>query len=117
MSGMPSGDTPLKANEYYHYLNAHHQTNGRVETWLVDWRSLAWMYGFLVAMVVLLILWVIHYRSTRRRAGLYPVDQWAGYTTESARPGATKFFVVSTAVWVGIGIAIIVGHIVWGQTF
>ena len=51
------------------------------------WFSLGWMYAFLVAMIIILLLWVVQYRSTHRRAQLYPVDRWAGYTTESARPG------------------------------
>ena len=32
MSGMPSGDSPQKALAYYHYLQAHHETNGPVQT-------------------------------------------------------------------------------------
>jgi hypothetical protein len=117
MSGMPSGDTPVKAQEYYHYLQAHQQTQGPVETWHVLWFSLGWMYWFLLALVIGFLLWVVQYRSTHRRAQLYPVDRWAGFTTESARPGATMFFVATTALWVGICIALVVGHIVWGQLF
>ena len=32
--GMPSGDSPAKAQEYYHYLNAHQLTMHRA-TWHV----------------------------------------------------------------------------------
>ena len=33
--GMPSGDSPQKAQEYYHYLQAHQQTTQRAATWHV----------------------------------------------------------------------------------
>ena len=46
---MPSGDTPEKAQQYYQYLQAHHETDGRVDTWTVDWFALAWLWGFVVA--------------------------------------------------------------------
>ena len=38
---MPSGDSPQKAQQFYDYLLAHHQTEHRVKTWTVDWFSLA----------------------------------------------------------------------------
>ena len=118
MNGMPSGDSPQKALAYYHYLQAHHETNGQVKTWHVDWNSLGWEWGFVAAWTIGLVLWVVQYRSThRRRDSLYPVDRWAGYTAESAKPGATMFFVATTALFLGIDIAIVVGHLVWGQTF
>ena len=43
---MPSGDSPQAAQDYYDYLLAHHQNDGRTATWHVDWVSLAWMWGF-----------------------------------------------------------------------
>ncbi len=115
---MPSGDSPQKAEAYYRFLQSHHETNGAVATWRVNWDSLGWEWGFVLIMTVLLVLWAMQYRSThRRRSGMYPVDRWGGYTSESAKPGATMFFVVSTAIFVAIDIAIVVGHLVWGQTF
>jgi hypothetical protein len=45
---MPRGDTPQKAQEYYQYLLAHHETEHRVETWSVDWMSLAWLWGVII---------------------------------------------------------------------
>ena len=43
---MPTGDTPEKADDFYLYLNAHQQTTHPVQTWHVDWMSLAWLWGF-----------------------------------------------------------------------
>ena len=34
---MPSGDSPQKADAFYHYLLSKHQTDRRPETWHVDW--------------------------------------------------------------------------------
>jgi hypothetical protein len=113
---MPSGDTPQKADAYYHYLLAHHETEHRVKTWTVDWLGLAWMWGFVAALALILILWVWQYRSTRNRSGLYPVDSWGGFTTELARP-ASLFFVLFTAIVVGFAVVLIVGHLVNGQLF
>jgi hypothetical protein len=117
MRAMPTGDTPEKAQSYYRFLQSHHETNGEVKSWHVLWDSLGWEWGFAAALIVGFVLWIVQYRSTHRRAGLYPVDRWAGYTAESARPGATMYFVFATALFLGISIAIVVGHLVWGQTF
>jgi len=38
---MPSGDSPNDARDFYLYLQGHHESQGRVETWHVDWLSLA----------------------------------------------------------------------------
>ena len=113
---MPNGDAPQKAQEYYQYLLAHHETEHRVNTWTVDWHSLAWLWGFVGALALILILWLWQYRSTRQKTGLYPVDSWSGFTTELARP-ATFFFVVLTVLLTGFAIALMVGHLVNGQTF
>jgi hypothetical protein len=113
---LPSGDTPEKAHDFYLYLNGHHQTEGRVETWHIDWMSLAWLWGFLIVLVLALLLWVKQYRTTRQRTGIYPVDSFGGWTSEAAGP-ATLFFLLFTALIVVFGVAIIVGHIVWGQKF
>ncbi len=49
---MPSGDSPQDAQAYYDYLNGHHIIDGRVETWHVDWLSLAWLWGFIIVLVI-----------------------------------------------------------------
>jgi hypothetical protein len=113
---MPSGDSPQKAEEFYHYLLAHHQTEHPVKTWYVNWYSLAWLWGFLAAIAVILLWWVWQYRTTRERAGIYSVDDWSGYATEVARP-ATRFFVLFVAIVTGFAVAIFVGHLVDGQIF
>jgi hypothetical protein len=112
----PSGDTPAKAQQFYDYLDAHQQTTRPVQTWHVDWLSLAWLWGFAIAIIVVLLLWVKQYRTTRQRAGIYPVDTFGGWTTEGAGP-ATRFFLLLTALVLGFAVALIVGHIVYGQKF
>ena len=114
--GMPTGDTPQKAQDYYLYLQGHHETDHPVATWHVAWMSLAWMWGFVVVLSVAIIWWIWQYRSTRQRTGIYPIDSFGGYTTELAGP-ATLFFVLLTVVLTGFAVALIVGHLVWGQKF
>jgi hypothetical protein len=113
---MPSGDTPEKARQFYLYLQGHHESDGRIATWHVDWMSVAWLWGFVIVLVVGTLLWVRQYRTTRQRTGIYPVDTFGGWTTEAAGP-ATLFFLLFTAIIVGFGVAIIIGHLVWGQKF
>jgi hypothetical protein len=113
---MPRGDSPQKAQEFYHYLLAHHETEHRVATWSVDWLSLAWLWGFVVALSLILLWWVWQYRTTRHKMGVYPVDSWSGFTSELAGP-ASFFFVLFTAIVTGFAVALIIGHIVHGQTF
>jgi ABC-type uncharacterized transport system permease subunit len=113
-NSMPSGDSPHTAQQYYLYLQGHHQNDGRVVTWTVDWLSIAWLWGFLVALILAILLWIWQYRSTRQR--LYPIDQWGGYTSELAGP-ATGFFLLLVALLTGFAVAMIVGHIVYGQKF
>jgi len=113
---MPRGDSPSTAEKYYLYLQGHHESDGRVATWHVDWLSLAWFWGFMIAMSVALILWLLQYRTTRQRPGIYPVDRFGGYTTELAGP-ATRFFVVLATFLAAFAVAIIVGHLIWGQKF
>jgi hypothetical protein len=113
---MPSGDTPEKARQFYLYLQGHHESDGRIATWHVDWMSLAWLWGFLIVLALGTLLWVKQYRSTRQRTGIYPVDSFGGWTTEAAGP-ATLFFLLLTAIVVGFAVALIVGHLVWGQKF
>jgi hypothetical protein len=114
--GMPSGESPQKAQQFYEYLLAHHETERPVQAWYVNWYSLAWVWGFVAALALILLWWVWQYRTTRQKTGLYPVDSWSGYTSELAGP-ASLFFVLLTVILVGFAVAIIVGHIVNGQIF
>jgi hypothetical protein len=114
LMAMPSGSSPEKSEQYYRYLQGHHETDGRVVTWGVDWVSLAWLWGFVVVMSLLLLLWIWQYRTTRQR--IYPVDRFGGYTSELAGP-ATLFFLLLSGVLAAFAIVIIVGHLVWGQKF
>jgi hypothetical protein len=113
---MPSGDSPQKANAFYHYLLSKHQTDRRADTWHVDWLSLAWMWGFVAALAVILLWWVFQYRTTRQKTGIYAADTWSGFTSELAGP-TTFFFILFTAIVTGFAVAVIVGHLVDGQTF
>ena len=113
---MPKGDTPRKAHEYYQYLLSHHETERRSATWHVDWLSLAWMWGFVAALSLILILWIWQYRTTRQKTRIYAVDSWSGFTSELAGP-ATLFFLIFVAILTGFAVALIVGHLVNGQTF
>ena len=113
---MPSGESPLHAQGYYHYLQAHQLTMYHPDTWHVRWVDLAWLWGFVIVLVLALLFWVWQYRTTRQRTGIYPVDCFGGCTTELARP-ATLFFLLIVLVLAGWAVAMIVGHIVWGQKF
>ena len=112
--GIPSGDTPSKAQAYYHYLQAHQETMQHPDTWHVRWLDLAWLWGFVAVLCVVTLLWIWQYRTTRQR--MYEVDTFGGYTTEVARP-ATSFFLLLSLILVGWAVFLIVGHIVWGQKF
>jgi hypothetical protein len=114
--GMPSGESPQHALQYYHYLQGHQETMQAPATWHVKWLDLAWLWGFVIVLTLAIIWWLWQYRTTRQRRGIYPVDSFGGYTTELAGP-ATFFFVLLTLVLAGWAVAIIVGHIVWGQKF
>ncbi len=113
---MPRGDSPQKAEEYYRYLQAHHQSDHKLDTWHVDWTSLAWLWGFVAVLCLVVLVWVRQYRSTRQRSGVYPVDSWGGYASELAGP-ATFFFLLFSGVVVAFAVALVVGHLVWGQKF
>ena len=112
----PSGDSPEKVRDFYEYLNGHQETTRPIQSWHVDWLSLAWLWGFVIVLVLTLLLWVKQYRTTRQRTGIYPVDRFGGWTSEGAGP-ATIFFLLFTVVIVAFAVALIVGHIVWGQKF
>jgi len=118
--GMPTGDSPQTAEQYYDYLQAHHQTDHEVATWHVHWIDLAWLWGFVIVLVLGILFWVWQYRTTLQRGegrgAMYPVDTFGGYTTEQAGP-ATLFFILLTVVLTGFAVALIVGHLVWGQKF
>jgi hypothetical protein len=113
---MPSGDSPQDAQAYYHYLQGHQETMQRAATWQVRWVDLAWLWGFVIVMVLVIIWWIWQYRTTRQRTGVYPVDSFGGYTTELAGP-ATLFFLLLTAIITGFAVVLIAGHLVWGQKF
>jgi hypothetical protein len=111
---MPSGDSPLKVEQYYDYLQAHQQTAYPPATWHVRWLDLAWLWGFALTLVVVLLWWIWQYRTTRQR--IHPIDSFGGYATEVARP-ATRFFILLSILLTGWAVALIVGHLVWGQLF
>jgi hypothetical protein len=116
LMAMPRGSSPDTAQKYYEYLQGHQESTGRVQSWHVDWMSLAWLWGFAIAMTVLLLLWIWQYRSTRQRGGVYAVDKFGGYTTELAGP-ATRFFLFLSALLTLFAVALIAGHLIWGQKF
>ena len=113
-ASMPSGESPEHARRFYDYLQSHQQTMYKPDTWHVRWFDLAWLWGFVIVLAAVLLWWVWQYRSTRQR--IYEVDTFGGYTTELARP-ASRFFILLTVVLVGWAVALIVGHLVWGQKF
>jgi hypothetical protein len=113
---MPSGDSPATARHHYEYLQAHQQSMQDPATWHVRWIDLAWLWGFVAVLSLIVLLWVWQYRSTRQKAGLYPVDQFGGYTSELAGP-ATFFFLLLTAIVTAFAVVLIVGHLIWGQKF
>jgi hypothetical protein len=88
----------------------------RPATWHVHWVDLAWLWGFVIVLILAILLWIWQNRTTRQRTGMYPVDEWGGFTTELAGP-ATVFFILLTVVLTGWAVVMIVGHIVWGQKF
>ena len=114
--GMPSGDSPEKAQQYYHYLQGHQETYYRAATWHVHWLDLAWLWGFLITLAAVLLWWIWQYRTTRQKTRIYSVDSWSGFTSELAGP-ATLFFILLTAILTGFAVALIVGHLVNGQIF
>jgi hypothetical protein len=114
---MPSGESPQKAQDYYHYLQGQEIVpHGRDVTWHVDWTSLSWFWGFVIVLVVILVAWVRQYRSTRQVPGMSPLDSWAGYTTEAAGPATTLFFLFAFLIVVFGGV-MVVGHLISGQKF
>ena len=114
---MPSGESPQHALQYYQYQQSHQLVpHGRDATWHVDGNALAWMWGFVIVLVLILWAWVRSYRSGRKTPGIFPVDTWAGFTTEQASP-ATLFFFIVTLVIVAFGGVMVVTHLIYGQKF
>src|SRR5256885_1865934 len=114
--GVAVSGMPKQPDAYYHYLQAHHQSDHPLRTWKVDWGSLSWLWGFVIVLVVVTLLWIRQYRSTRQRTGVYPVDTWSGYASELAGP-ATFFFLALSLIVAGFAVALIAGHLIWGQKF
>jgi hypothetical protein len=113
---IPSGDTPQEVQRIYTYLQGHQVPKEPAASWHIDWVSLAWMWGFVAALLALLLLWIKQYRTTRQRTGISPLDTWAGHTTEAAGP-ATLFFLFLTAGLLVYVAVIVVGHLVAGQKY
>ena len=114
---MPKGDSLQDVQAYYHYLQAHQlEPHGRTETWHVDWTALGWMWGFVVALIVIFAFWIRDYRSTHPQTGIAPLDRWGGYTTEAAGR-VPIFFWVATLIIVAFGAEFVIGHLVNGQLF
>ena len=111
---MPSGESPVQARSFYHYLQAHQQTQYKPDTWHVRWVDSRVALGLSDRAAA--VLFCGSGSTARRGSGSYEVDTFGGYTTEMARP-ASMFFIVLTVVLVGWAVALVVGHIVWGQKF
>jgi hypothetical protein len=110
-----SGGMPSQPDAYYDYLQAHHQSDHTLTTWSVDWLSLAWLWGFVIVLSVLTLLWVQQYRQSRQRE-VYEIDTWSGYATEIARP-ASRFFIIFSVFVTAFAVVLIAGHLIWGQKF
>jgi hypothetical protein len=114
---MPRGDSVAKVEEYYNYLQARQLTpHGRTETWHVDWTALGWMWGFVIALGLIFVVWVRDYRSSHPQIGISPLDRWGGYTTEAGARVPFAFWVV-TIVVVVFGAEFVIGHLASGQLF
>jgi hypothetical protein len=114
---MPKGDSLHQVHDYYEYLQAHQlEPHGRVETWHVDWSALTWMWGFVLVLVFVFVVWIRDYRSTHPQTGISPLDSWAGYTTEAAGRVPLFFWVVTLAI-VAFGAELVIGHLTSGQLF
>jgi hypothetical protein len=115
--GMPKGDSVQKVHDYYLYLQGRQLApHGRTETWHVDWTALAWLWGFVVVVVVVILFWVRDYRSSRLQSGISPLDRWGGFTTEAGARVPFFFWVVTLAI-VAFGAEFVIGHLTSGQVF
>ena len=82
----------------------------------MDWVSLRWMWGFVIALVLIFVVWVRDYRSSHPQVGIAPLDRWGGYTTEAAGRVPLAFWVV-TIIIVAFGAEFVIGHLINGQLF
>jgi hypothetical protein len=115
--GMPTGDSPQTAERFYHYLQSRQlEPHGRVETWHIDWASLAWLWGFVALVIVVLLIWIREYRSHHPAEPISPLDRWGGYTTEGAGHVPWSLWLIF-AIVVVFGAEFIIGHLVSGQLF
>ena len=112
---MPSGDSPEKAQEFYQYLQAHHETDGRVVTWNVDWFSLAWLWGFMIVLTRRDHLVGLAVPDDAPAASIRSTASAGTRPSSQARRRASSS--CFTVVLTGFAVAIIVGHLVWGQKF
>jgi hypothetical protein len=114
---MPRGDSVQKVEEYYHYLQARQLTpHGRTQTWHVDWVSLRWLWGFVIVLCLLFIVWIRDYRSSRPLIGISPLDRWGGFTTEAAQRVPFAFWAFTILIVV-FGAEFVIGHLISGQLF
>lgn len=114
---MPRGDSVQKVEDYYHYLQARQLSpHGRTETWNVDWVALRWLWGFVIVLALILLVWIRDYRSSRPHTGITPLDRFGGYTSEAAGRVPFSFWVV-TIVVAGFGAEFVIGHLISGQLF
>jgi hypothetical protein len=115
--GMPTGDSPQTAQQYYLYLQGRELApHGRTETWHVDWTSLAWLWGFVAVIIVVLLIWISEYRTHHPAEPISPADRWGGYATEGAGHVPWSVWLVMFSVVV-FGVVLVVGHLVSGQLF
>jgi hypothetical protein len=115
--GMPTGDSPQTAERFYHYLQAHQLTpHGRTETWHVDWTSLGWLWGFVVVVVLVLLLWISEYRSHHPVEPISPLDRWGGFTTEGSGHVPWSVWLLGASVAI-FGAVFVIGHLISGQLF
>jgi hypothetical protein len=114
---MPRGDSVAKVQQYYDYLQSRQLTpHGRTETWHVDWVSLGWMWGFVIVLTLIFVVWVRDYRSSHPQIGISPLDRWGGYTTEAGARVPFSFWIF-TLVIVAFGAEFVIGHLINGQLF
>ena len=82
----------------------------------MDWTSLRWLWGFVIVLCLILVVWIRDYRSTHPQTGISPLDRWSGYITEAA--GRVPFFFwLLTFVVVAFGAEFVIGHLINGQVF
>jgi hypothetical protein len=113
--GMPSGDSPAKAHQYYEYLQVHDQTLQVPATWHVHWLDLAWLWGFVIAL------------GRDVAVGLaVPLDPQKAGSTRSTSSVATQtdargpgdlLLPRSRSVADRLRCRLDRGHIIWGQKF